>query len=117
LIGVNLARSYLFTPGTMPHQIERAPYAGPRVRIHLGQVDLSADLGAEPGPDELELLWATQVLDVVATAAATGKGVAVDADGRLIDEAVAESARRILELSRKSPATEAEGGVVKNDAA
>lgn len=147
---------------------------GPRVRrTHLGEVDLSADLGAAPGPDDLELLWArsqlvahaasvdaqppvapvsrefrdldrfrestealrrlgfwgrdcihpsqvgvvnevfssdpaqlewaTHVLDALADAAQDGKGVAVDVEGRLIDEAVAKSARRILERARKSP--------------
>ena len=159
---------------------------GRRVRrTHLGEVDLSADLGAAPGPDDLELLWArsllvahaasadapppvgpvsrefrdlghfrestqallrlgfwgrdcihpsqvgianevfssdptqlewaTQVLDALAHAAHGGKGAAVDIDGRLIDEAVAKLARRVLERSRKPPVTKVEGGVLKND--
>lgn len=140
----------------------------PRVRrMHLGEVDLAADLGVEPGPDDLELLWARSVVvaasaaegleaplgpvstdfrdldtfragtqairrlgfwgracihpaqvevvnevfsptseelawadDVTARLAAAeraGSGVAVDAAGRMIDEAVARRARRVLD--------------------
>jgi citrate lyase subunit beta/citryl-CoA lyase len=136
---------------------------GPRVTtLHLGEVDLAADLGLEPGGDEIELLFtrsqavvacssagiespvapvSTEFRDLDAFAASTralrrlgffgracihpaqvsvvhdvftptaeqaaraadvlrrlegGTGVAVDADGRMIDEAVARQARRIL---------------------
>jgi citrate lyase subunit beta/citryl-CoA lyase len=140
----------------------------PRVRrMHLGEVDLAADLGVDPGPDDLELLWARSVVvsesaaegleaplgpvstefrdlgtfragtqairrlgfwgracihpaqvdvvnevfsptseelawadDVTARLAAAeraGSGVAVDAAGRMIDEAVARRARRVLD--------------------
>ncbi|WGL54100.1 CoA ester lyase [Nocardioides sp. BP30] len=136
---------------------------GPRVTtLHLGEIDLAADLGLEPGADETELLFArsqavvacsaagiespvapvsAQFRDLEAFAASTralrrlgffgracihpaqvgavhdvftptaeqaakaadilrrldgGSGVAVDADGRMIDEAVARQARRIL---------------------
>ncbi|MDX6743856.1 CoA ester lyase [Actinocorallia sp. A-T 12471] len=139
----------------------------PRVtRLQLGEADLAADLGVEPGPDGLELLWcrsqvvaasaaariaapiapvsvnfrdlaglraSTEALrrlgfwgracihpaqipvvnevftpsaeavakakDVLAryeAALASGSGVCVDAEGRLIDEAVVRSARRLL---------------------
>lgn len=136
----------------------------PRVTtLHLGEVDLAADLGLEPGPDELELLFArSQVVmacaaagicspvapvspnfrDIAGYAATTralrrlgflgracihpaqlevvhevferspdevaeatdilrrldeaAGGVAVDANGRMIDEAVARQARRVL---------------------
>ena len=45
--------------------------AAPRVQaLQLGEVDLSADLGIEPGPDGLELLWARS--QVVAASAAAG---------------------------------------------
>ncbi len=47
--------------------------AAPRVRLlHLGEIDLAADLGAEPGPDARELLWARS--QVVAASAAAGLG-------------------------------------------
>lgn len=142
---------------------------GPRVTtLHLGEVDLAADLGLEPGDDEIELLFArsqavvacraagiespvapvsTEFRDLAAFATSTralrrlgfvgracihplqvavvhdvftptaeqaakaadilrrldgGTGVAVDADGRMIDEAVARQARRIL--SQAAPA-------------
>lgn len=49
----------------------RAIAASPRVeRLQLGEVDLSADLGIEAGPDGLELLWARA--QVVAASAAAG---------------------------------------------
>jgi citrate lyase subunit beta/citryl-CoA lyase len=45
--------------------------AAPRVTaLHLGEIDLAADLGAEPGPDGRELLWARS--QVVAASAAAG---------------------------------------------
>lgn len=137
---------------------------GPRVTtLHLGEVDLAADLGLEPGPDERELLFARsqvvmacsaagicspvapvstdyrdldsyadstralrrlgfvgracihpaqlpvvreifthtaaameQARDVLRRVEAAAGGVAVDVHGRMIDEAVARQARRIL---------------------
>ncbi|MEU5882497.1 CoA ester lyase [Spirillospora sp. NPDC047279] len=144
--------------------LARAPRV---VRLQLGEADLRADLGAEPGPDERELLVARsqvvlasaaagieppiapvstdfrdldrlrastlalrrlgfrgracihpaqipvvnevftptgdeieQARDVVArheAALAAGSGVGLDAHGRLIDEAVVRSARRLLD--------------------
>ncbi|ROO86542.1 citrate lyase subunit beta/citryl-CoA lyase [Actinocorallia herbida] len=139
----------------------------PRVtRLQLGEADLAADLGIEPGPEGVELLWcrsqvvaasaaagiaapiapvsvnfrdldglressealrrlgfwgracihpaqvavvnevfthsaeavakAKDVLARYAVALASGSGVCVDAEGRLIDEAVVRSARRLL---------------------
>lgn len=45
----------------------------PRVtRLQLGEADLCADLGVEPGPDERELLWARS--QVVLASAAAGIG-------------------------------------------
>ncbi len=48
-------------------QLARAPRV---VRLQIGEADLCADLGLEPGPDELELLWARS--RVVAASAAAG---------------------------------------------
>ncbi|SEF60407.1 citrate lyase subunit beta / citryl-CoA lyase [Thermomonospora echinospora] len=42
------------------------------VRLQLGEADLRADLGVEPGPDERELLWARS--QVVLASAAAGIG-------------------------------------------
>lgn len=42
------------------------------------------------------MAWARDVLATLAAAATQGNGVALDRDGRLIDEAVARSARRVL---------------------
>ncbi|WP_308163890.1 HpcH/HpaI aldolase/citrate lyase family protein [Nonomuraea sediminis] len=47
-------------------EIARAPRV---VRLQLGEADLCADLGVEPGPDERELLWARSQV-VLASAAA-----------------------------------------------
>nr|BFE78220.1 hypothetical protein GCM10020093_008210 [Planobispora longispora] len=47
-------------------EIARAPRV---VRLQLGEADLRADLGVEPGPDERELLWARSQV-VLASAAA-----------------------------------------------
>lgn len=137
---------------------------GPRVTtLHLGEIDLAADLGLEPGPDETELLFARSQVVVACSAAGitspvapvsanfrdlagftastralrrlgffgracihpdqiplveqvfspsteqareaadilrrledAGSGVALDAAGRMIDEAVARQARRVL---------------------
>ncbi|GAB2829515.1 aldolase/citrate lyase family protein [Actinocorallia aurea] len=144
-------------------ELARAPRVA---RLQLGEADLAADLGVEPGPDGLELLWCrsqvvaasaaagiaqpiapvsvdfrdldglrtssealrrlgfwgracihpaqvavvnevfthsdeavTKAKDVLAryeAALASGSGVCVDAEGRLIDEAVVRSARRLL---------------------
>ncbi|MBO2447841.1 CoA ester lyase [Actinomadura barringtoniae] len=144
-------------------RLARAPRV---VRLQIGEADLRADLGVEPGPDERELLFARsqvvlasaaagieapmapvstdfrdldglrastaalkrlgfggracihpaqiQVVNEVFTpsadevarahdlivryeaAATAGDGVCVDADGRLVDEAVVRSARRLL---------------------
>jgi citrate lyase subunit beta / citryl-CoA lyase len=140
----------------------------PRVlRLHLGEADLRADTGIDPGPDERELLWPrTQIVMAAAAAgieppvaavsteyrdlaafrasteamarlgflgracihpaqvavvnevftpapeaverarellarfAAEGSGVAVDPDGRMVDEAVVRQARRLLDRAR-----------------
>jgi citrate lyase subunit beta / citryl-CoA lyase len=42
------------------------------VRLQLGEADLRADLGVDPGPEELELLWARS--QVVLASAAAGIG-------------------------------------------
>lgn len=47
-------------------RIARAPRV---VRLQLGEADLCADIGVEPGPDERELLWARSQV-VLASAAA-----------------------------------------------
>lgn len=144
-------------------ELARAPRVA---RLQLGEADLAADLGVEPGPDGLELLWsrsrvvaasaaarisppiapvsvnfrdldalresttalrrlgfwgracihpaqiavvnevftpsaeavarAEDVLARYEAALAAGSGVCTDAEGRLIDEAVVRSARRLL---------------------
>lgn len=149
---------------------------GPRVTtLHLGEVDLAADLGLEPGADEIELFFArsqavvacsaaglggpvapvsTNFRDLAAFSTSTlalrrlgfvgracihpaqlavvhevftptalqteeaedvlrrldeaGAGVAVDAGGRMIDEAVARQARRILAQSVSAQSASAE---------
>jgi len=51
--------------------------AGPRVTcLQLGEVDLAADLGLEPGPDELELLYARSRVVVASSAAGIARPVA-----------------------------------------
>ncbi|RHW28554.1 CoA ester lyase [Nocardioides immobilis] len=149
-------------------EIARAPRV---TTLHLGEVDLAADLGLEPGADEIELLFARSQAVVACSAAgigspvapvstnfrdlagfsastralrrlgfvgracihpaqvpvvhevftpstlqageaedilrrldAAGAGVAVDADGRMIDEAVARQARRTLAQRAPAPA-------------
>lgn len=143
----------------------------PRVdRLQLGEADLAADLGAEPGPDGRELLWARSTVVAASAAAriappvapagvdvrdldllrsttgalarmgfvgracvhpaqiqvvhevftpgpdtlarardtleryerslAAGSAVCLDDDGRLVDEAVVRSARRVVGLAR-----------------
>jgi citrate lyase subunit beta/citryl-CoA lyase len=144
-------------------EIARAPRV---TRLQLGEADLRAELGVEPGPDERELLWARSMVVLASAAAgieppvasastdfhdldalrvstealrrmgfrgrtcihpaqvpvvnevftpgeaeltrardlverfeaslATGSGVCVDADGRMVDEAVVKAARRTL---------------------
>jgi citrate lyase subunit beta/citryl-CoA lyase len=50
--------------------------AGPRVeRLQLGELDLAADLGAEPGPDGLELHFARSQVVLASAAAAIGAPV------------------------------------------
>lgn len=50
---------------------------GPRVTtLHLGEVDLAADLGVEPGPEGTELLFARSQLVVACSAAGIGSPVA-----------------------------------------
>lgn len=51
-----------------------------------------------PSPDEVER--ATAVLEALDAATRTGSGVAVDATGRIVDEAVARSAREVLSRAR-----------------
>ncbi|CAN5150950.1 CoA ester lyase [soil metagenome] len=49
----------------------------PRVStLHLGEVDLAADLGLEPGPDAIELLFARSQVVVACSAAGIGSPVA-----------------------------------------
>lgn len=66
--GVIAVSALLETGGAVLRAAQIA--AGPRVRrLQVGEADLCADLGVEPGPDERELLWARSQV-VLASAAA-----------------------------------------------
>lgn len=54
-------------------QIARAPRV---VRLQLGEADLRADLGVEPGPQEVELLWARSQVVLASAAARIGAPLA-----------------------------------------
>lgn len=64
-----------------------------RACIHPAQVHVVNAIFTR-SPDEIA--WAQNVLEQLALAAERGDGVAVDPDGRLIDEASARIARRVL---------------------
>jgi citrate lyase subunit beta/citryl-CoA lyase len=66
---------------------------GGRLAIHPAQVE-GINAAFTPQPEEVAL--ARRLLD---GAAASGKGVFVDEEGRMVDEAVLRGARRVLELA------------------
>lgn len=77
-------------------RLRRLGFRG-RTAIHPGQLDVIHDVFT---PSEEEVAAARDVIDRYEAAIAAGRGVSVDADGRLIDEAVVRSARRTLAFAR-----------------
>lgn len=73
--------------------VRRLGFVG-RACIHPAQVAVSNDVFT-PGTDEVA--WAEEVLSALGAATS---GVAVDSRGRMLDEAVARQARRVLNLLR-----------------
>lgn len=71
----------------------RLGFAG-RACIHPAQVPVVNDVFT---PSTDDLAWARGVVRRLEAAALAGHGVAVDEDGRLLDEAVVRGARRILD--------------------
>jgi citrate lyase subunit beta/citryl-CoA lyase len=74
-------------------QFKEIGYVG-RSCIHPDQVAIANEIFT---PSITELENAQDILDRLN---ATGGGIALDANGRMIDEAFARSARRILEIGR-----------------
>jgi citrate lyase subunit beta / citryl-CoA lyase len=68
-----------------------------RAAIHPAQVAVA---NAVFTPSEAEMARAERLLELHAEAIAAGRGVGTDDGGRLLDEAVVRSARRIVELGR-----------------
>jgi citrate lyase subunit beta/citryl-CoA lyase len=66
---------------------------GARSAIHPDQVAVINEVFTPSGP---ELDEAARIVRAADEAAATGSGVFVDVDGRMVDEAVVRSARRLL---------------------
>lgn len=75
--------------------LRRLGFVG-RACIHPSQVGVAERIFA---PSESELSAARAVLERLNEAASTGAGVTVGDDGRMIDEAVARAARRVLALA------------------
>ena len=65
-----------------------------RACIHPAQVAVANEVFT-PAPEAVE-----RARELLARFAAEGSGVAVDADGRMVDEAVVRQARRLLERAR-----------------
>lgn len=76
--------------------LKRLGFAG-RAVIHPAQLAATHEVFT---PSAAEVEDATDILRRYDAALGQGRGVAVDARGAMIDEAVARSCRRILELSR-----------------
>ena len=68
-----------------------------KLAIHPGQVP-AINMAFEPSEDETR--WAHSVIDGLANARESGSGVVV-VDGRMVDEAVVEAARRLLSRSHR----------------
>lgn len=66
---------------------------GSRSAIHPSQIGIIADVFA---PSEAELGAARAIVDAFDASVADGRGVTIDADGKMLDEAVVRSARRLL---------------------
>lgn len=74
-----------------------------RACIHPAQLDVVHEVFT---PSDDELAWARDLVDRYEDARAMGAGVCLDARGRLVDEAVVRSARRVLAQSGAPPAAE-----------
>ncbi|WP_296601400.1 aldolase/citrate lyase family protein, partial [Nocardioides sp.] len=85
-------------------RVARLGYVG-RACIHPAQIPVVHAVFS-PRPEEVE--EAAETLRLLADAEARGSGVALDAQGRLIDPAVVLGARRVLELHER--ATRDQGG-------
>lgn len=64
-----------------------------RACIHPNQIEVVNDVFT-PSVGEIE--WAMDVLEQLGTAATVGRGATTGSDGKMIDEAVAKAARRII---------------------
>lgn len=82
----------VFRAGTQ--RLARMGYVG-RACIHPAQVAIANE---EFTPTAAELEQARQLISQADDAAAAGRGAFVDADGRMVDEAIIRSARRIVNL-------------------
>jgi citrate lyase subunit beta / citryl-CoA lyase len=88
---------------TSTRHVARLGYVG-RACIHPAQIAVVHDVFT-PSPDEVEA--ARQILRLLADAESRGSGVALDAQGRLVDAAVVHGARRVVGLHERST----DGGV------
>lgn len=71
---------------------------GARFAIHPGQI---APIHAAFTPSAEQVERATQLIEAATKAAGAGRGVFIDQEGRMIDDAVVRGARRVLELAKK----------------
>jgi citrate lyase subunit beta/citryl-CoA lyase len=69
---------------------------GSRAAIHPAQIPVFREALT---PDAADTARAREVVEMYDRAVEAGRGVAVDADGRMLDEAVVRWARRILDLA------------------
>ncbi len=69
-----------------------------RAAIHPAQIPIIHDVYAA-SPDEISR--AQRLVDQYDTALASGQGVVVDEDGRMVDEAVVRQSRRLLTLAQR----------------
>lgn len=84
-------------------RLRRLGFAG-RTAIHPRQVPVINEVFT---PTDQQVAAARRLMDDLEAATADGRGVVTDADGRMVDEAVARQARHTLELAeadRRRPA-------------
>lgn len=72
---------------------------GSRPAIHPAQVAVFNEV-LTPGPGEVER--ARRLIELFETALSQGRGVAIDDEGRMVDEAVVKVARRVLDTARRA---------------
>ena len=70
-----------------------------RAAIHPVQIPIFAEALT---PGEEEITRAHDIVETYAAAVKVGRGAVVDADGRMIDEAVVKSAQRLLDLAEQN---------------